>query len=93
MCTLVANYSSEDAFCNACAESSCCTEVNGCLGDTRCNDDYVNCQLACALLPDDESPAAIKACFAQCGVDFPEGKQLYDSAIGCVDAACAGICE
>lgn len=93
MCTLVAKYSSKDSFCNACAESKCCAEVNGCLGDARCNDDYVNCQLACALLPDDEDPQAIKACFAQCGVDYPEGKKLYDSAIGCVDASCAGICE
>lgn len=92
-CTLVAKYSSKDAVCNDCAEGQCCAEVNGCLGDPRCNDDYVNCQLACALLPDDEDPAAIEACFAKCDVDYPEGKQLYDMAIGCVEKKCAAVCE
>jgi hypothetical protein len=92
-CTLSKPYSSKDTFCNACAETHCCAEVNACLDDTRCNDDYVNCQLACALLPDSEDPAAIKACFADCGTQYPDGKQLYDAAIGCVDTQCVGICE
>jgi hypothetical protein len=96
-CALVSPYSSSDAVCNACAQSKCCVEVNGCLGDPACNDDYVDCLLACALSPDDagtgDASAAIAACEGQCGVDFPKGKGEYDVAIGCVDMRCADVCH
>ena len=97
-CTLVAAYSSKNAVCNGCAQSRCCAEVNGCLGDPRCNDDYVNCILACALLPDDagagvDAAAVAHDCVAKCGVDFPVGRGEYDAAIGCVDAKCATECK
>src|SRR5690242_8946726 len=48
-CTLISPYSSKNAACNACAQAKCCAEINGCLGDPGCNDDYVNCAIACAL--------------------------------------------
>jgi hypothetical protein len=95
-CKLVAAYSSKNTPCNACAESRCCVEVNGCLGDPRCNDDYVNCILACALLPDDagaDADAGTATCVAKCGVDYPVGKAAYDAAIGCVDAKCSVECN
>lgn len=93
-CKLVKAYSSKNAVCNACAEARCCAEINGCLGDKRCDDDYVNCILACALLPPDAGDAgdATKACLAKCGADFPAGKALYDTAIGCADKQCAKEC-
>lgn len=92
-CLLAKPYSSQDKDCNACAEEACCAQVNGCLTDPRCDDDFVNCTLACALLPDDTDPEAIKACVADCEGQHPEGKKLYDDAIGCVDKACAKECE
>lgn len=93
-CKLVKAYSSKNAVCNACAEARCCAEINGCLGDKRCDDDYVNCILACALLPADAGDAGdtTKACLAKCGADFPAGKALYDTAIGCADKQCAKEC-
>jgi hypothetical protein len=97
-CTLVAAYSSKNAVCNGCAQSRCCAEVNGCLGDPRCNDDYVNCILACALVPDDAGAGVDAAgvahdCIAKCGVDFPIGRAAYDAAIGCVDTKCTTECQ
>ena len=95
LCKLVAPYSTKNVPCNDCAQASCCAQVNACLGDTKCNDDYVNCILACPLLPGDAGPdaaGAAKDCVATCGVQFPVGKQEYDTAIGCVDAACKGQC-
>lgn len=97
-CKLVAAYSSKNAVCNGCAQARCCAEVNGCLGDPRCNDDYVNCILACALLPDDAGAGVDAAgvahdCVAKCGADFPVGRAAYDAAIGCVDAKCTTECK
>ncbi len=97
-CKLVAAYSSKNAVCNGCAQSRCCAEVNGCLGDPRCNDDYVNCILACALLPDDagvgvDASTVATACVTKCGVDYPAGKVAYDAAIGCVDSKCTAECQ
>ncbi len=93
-CKLVKAYSSKNAKCNACAEAKCCVEINGCLGDPKCDDEYVNCILACALLPADagDAGAEAKACIAKCGTDFPVGKAAYDKAIGCADAQCATEC-
>lgn len=95
-CKLHAPYSSKNTLCNGCAQENCCPEVNACLDDTRCNDDYVNCELACALLPDDagaDASAAAAACLANCGGNYPEGKGLWDRAIGCVDSRCASECK
>ena len=92
-CELTKPYSSKDIDCNACAEAKCCAEVNGCLDDPICDDEYVNCSLACALLPDSPEQAKIDACFADCDAQQPKGKKLYDAAIGCVEARCVGVCE
>jgi hypothetical protein len=95
-CTLVKPYSSKNAVCNQCAQAKCCAEINGCLGDPKCDDDYVNCILACSLLPPDggsDAGAAIKACIDQCGVEHPQGKAAYDVAIGCADTKCAVECQ
>jgi hypothetical protein len=95
-CTLVKPYSSKDATCNACAQAKCCAEVNGCLGDPRCDDDYVNCILACALTTTVDSGDAgpvVAACVAECGTKYPAGKAAYDKAIGCVDARCSDVCK
>lgn len=93
-CKLVKAYSSKNAKCNACAEAKCCAEINGCLGDPKCDDEYVNCILACALLPADagDAGAEAKACIAKCGADFPVGKVAYDKAIGCADGQCGAEC-
>jgi hypothetical protein len=85
-CSLVKPYSTKDKVCNDCAAEKCCAEVNDCLGDKRCDDDYVNCILACALLPDDAGDAG--GCIGECGTKYPEGKALYDTAIACVEEAC-----
>ena len=95
-CTLHKAYSSKNAACNACAQEHCCGAVNGCFDDPRCDDDYVNCILACALVPDDAGPDAgdaTGACLADCRAQYPAGKAEYDTAIGCVDGACADACK
>lgn len=93
-CTLVKPYSSKNVVCNQCAQTKCCAEINGCLGDPKCDDDYVNCILACALLPDDAgADAGTKPCLDQCGKDFPQGKAEYDVAIGCADTKCKVECN
>jgi len=95
-CTLTKPYSSKDAICNACAQSKCCAEVNGCLGDPRCDDDYVNCILACALTaPTDGGDAGAEkaACLADCASKYPVGKAAYDAAIGCVESKCNDVCK
>lgn len=96
-CKLVKPYSSKDVTCNACAQRECCAAVNGCFSEAECDDGYVNCILACALLPDDAGPdasadAGIDACKAVCAKDYPNGKTAFDTAIGCVDTACATEC-
>ena len=93
-CKLIKPFATKNVPCNECAQTKCCAEVNGCLGDPRCDDDYVNCSLACALLPADAGDAgAEKArCLAECGTMYPEGKKRYDAAFGCVDTKCASEC-
>ena len=94
-CKLQKAYSSKDVDCNTCAEQQCCDEVNGCFADKRCDDDYVNCILACALLPADAADAGAERdrCVAECDSMHPEGKKAYDRAIGCVEARCPTECE
>ena len=99
-CKLVKPYSSKDKTCNACAETECCAQVNGCLGDTVCDDDYVNCILACVLLGDDAGAdadagpdAGIPACEKRCGAQFPKGETEYVTATGCVDTRCKTDCK
>ncbi len=98
-CKLVKPYSSKDKICNGCAETACCAEVNGCLGDTACDDDYVNCILACVLLPDDAGAdvdagdAGIPACEKRCGTQYPKGEAEYLAATGCVDTKCKTDCK
>ena len=69
--------------------------MNDCLGDPRCDDDYVNCALACALLPADAGDAGAEAerCLAECAANHPEGKKRYDGTFGCIDAQCAAECN
>jgi hypothetical protein len=94
-CTLVSPYSSLDMDCNACAEATCCAEVNACLTDAECNDGYVNCAIACALDFDGgaDADAGPTACLDDCAKQYPTGKKEYDTAIGCVDSACAVECQ
>ena len=92
-CKLVKAYSSKNVPCNQCAEAKCCAEINGCLGDPACDDTYVNCILACALLPDDAGDAGISKCMGQCGVDSPKGEAAYDTAIACADTKCKTECQ
>lgn len=93
-CKLLKPYSSKNVPCNECAQGKCCAEVNACLGDPRCDDEYVNCSLACALLPADAGDAGAEKerCLTECGAMHPEGKKRYDAAIGCVDTKCASEC-
>ncbi len=94
-CTLVKPYSSQNAACNACAEQHCCQEVNACTSDAECDDSYVNCILACALLPDDGGApdAGIDPCLSDCATQYPTGKVEFDAAIGCADSSCAAECQ
>lgn len=95
-CALTKPYSSKDAVCNGCAQSKCCAEVNGCLGDPRCDDDYVNCILACALTgttDGGDAGAEMAGCLADCATKYPVGKAEYDTAIGCVDTKCGDTCK
>src|SRR4051812_38926039 len=87
-CTLIAPYSSQNAPCNACAQAKCCAEINGCLGDPGCNDDYVNCAIACALDFDGGTDAGPTTCLSACEKQYPQGKAEYDVAIGCAEKAC-----
>lgn len=92
-CALLSPFSSQNKPCNDCAEAHCCQEINGCLGDPACNDDYVNCTLACALDFDAGPDAGPSDCFAICGEQYPAGKVEYDLAFGCVDQQCLGECQ
>jgi len=92
-CILTKPYSSSNATCNACAEQHCCEAVNACYADPDCDDGYVNCALACALLPDDAGDAGIALCLADCDSQYPTGKQHYDAATGCADTSCAVECQ
>jgi hypothetical protein len=94
-CKLQKAYSSKDVDCNTCAEQQCCDEVNGCFADKRCDDDYVNCILACALLPADAADAGAERdrCVAECDSMHPDGKKAYDRAIGCVEMKCPTPCD
>ncbi|MBK8996827.1 MAG: hypothetical protein IPM35_13910 [Myxococcales bacterium] len=92
-CQLHKPYSSADADCNACAEAGCCALINACYSDPDCDDGYVNCILACALLPGDAGDAGVESCLADCAAQHPAGRAEYDAAIGCADAKCAGPCS
>ena len=92
-CVLVSPYSSKNEVCNDCAQAECCVEINGCLGDTVCNDDYVDCLLACALDPGDGGDAGVATCEAACDAQYPKGKSEYDIAIGCAEQKCATQCQ
>ncbi len=92
-CQLQKPYSSQDAECNACAEQQCCALINACYADADCDDGYVNCILACALLPGDAGDAGVESCLADCATQHPTGRAKYDAAIGCADDKCAGPCS
>lgn len=90
-CALVKPYSSQDVDCNACAEASCCAEVNACLLDADCDDGYVNCAIVCALEATDAGTEP--ACLDDCAQQYPKGAMEYDAAIGCVHTACMTECQ
>jgi hypothetical protein len=97
-CKLASPFSSSNAVCNACAEEKCCAQINGCLLDTACNDDYVNCTLVCAFTDFDAGAdaggdAGTAGCLADCAQQFPKGKAEYDTAFGCADTVCATECQ
>lgn len=96
-CKLTKPYSSKDTTCNACAEEQCCGPVNACYSSADCDDGYVNCIIACVLLPDDAGAdagdAGPQACLAQCGAQYPTGKALYDALSTCVETSCKSECE
>lgn len=93
VCALSKPYSSKNATCNGCAQTKCCAEINACYADLECDDGYVNCILACALLPGDAGDAGVSMCLADCGAQHPKGKTEYDTAIGCADTKCATECK
>lgn len=92
-CQLQKPYSSQDADCNACAEEKCCALINACYADPDCDDGYVNCILACALLPGDAGDAGVESCLTDCAAQHPTGKAEYDAAIACADGKCGGPCS
>ncbi|HQP36228.1 MAG TPA: hypothetical protein PLI95_13660 [Polyangiaceae bacterium] len=92
-CKLSGVYSSSKPACNACAEEKCCVELNACFDAESCDDLYVNCMLGCALLEEDAGKEQIDACVSECGTEYPEGKTLYDAAMGCAETQCKAACE
>lgn len=92
-CKLSGVYSSSMPACNACAEEKCCVELNACFDAESCDDLYVNCILGCALLEEDAGKEQIDACVTECGTEYPEGKTLYDTAMGCTETQCKAACE
>ncbi|MEP7126431.1 MAG: hypothetical protein ABJE95_36205 [Byssovorax sp.] len=94
-CKLASPFSSSNMVCNDCAQEKCCPQINGCLQDTACNDDYVNCSLVCAFTDYDAgADAGTEAgCLADCAKQYPKGKAEYDVAFGCADSACTAECQ
>lgn len=96
-CKLTKPYATKDVACNDCAAENCCEVVNACYGDTDCDDGYVNCILACVLLPDDAGPdagdAGVATCTAACGTQYPKGKTEYDAIDSCIASSCASACK
>ncbi len=95
-CKLVKPYATRDVDCNVCAERACCALINDCYENPDCDDGYVNCLLACVLLPDDAGAdggdAGVAQCTAQCAAEYPTGSAQYDALSTCVDAECASDC-
>jgi len=93
-CTLVKPYAATEAVCNDCAEARCCAEVNGCYGSASCDEDYVNCYLACGLFAEpDAGGTDVTACVADCDAQHPAGKLQFEAAIGCVEQRCSAECD
>ena len=96
-CKLVKPYSTKDEDCNACAEQACCKPINNCYLSSDCDDGYVNCLLACVLLPDDAGAdggdGGVAACTAECDLHFALGSAQYKALAACVDGACAALCQ
>lgn len=96
-CKLTKPYATKDVACNDCAAANCCEAVNACYADTDCDDGYVNCILACVLLPDDAGPdagdAGVATCTAACGTQYPKGKTEYDAIDACIASSCASACK
>jgi len=91
-CKLTKPYSTSMKDCNDCAEKNCCAEVNACYENLACDDSYVNCMLACVLTEDAGKPE-IDACIADCGTQYPEGKQIYETLDSCVVGKCTTECQ
>jgi len=93
-CKLAKPYSSSNATCNSCAEQNCCELINICFADPACDDTYVNCILACALMSDEDAgDAGMALCMADCASQAPEGKKEFDSLSSCADSKCAAECK
>lgn len=97
-CKLTKPYSTKDANCNQCAEAHCCEAVDACYADPDCDDGYVNCILACVILPDDAGADAdvdggVAKCTAQCDAQYPDGKAEYDAITTCIAHSCATACQ
>jgi len=97
-CKLVKPYATKDVACNDCAAENCCDVVNACYNDTDCDDGYVNCILACVLLPDDAGAdgggdAGVATCTAACGKQYPTGKTEYDAIDACIASSCSTACK
>jgi len=48
--------------------------------------------LACVLTEDAGKPE-IDACIADCGTQYPEGKQIYETLDSCVVGKCTTECQ
>lgn len=97
-CKLTKPYSTKDVGCNQCAEAHCCEAVDACYADADCDDGYVNCILACVILPDDagadaDTDGGVARCTAQCDAQYPDGKVEYDAITTCIEHSCATECQ
>ena len=93
-CKLTKPYATKNATCDECAEQNCCEPINVCYADLECDDTYVNCILACSLMPDpDAGDAGIAACMDDCAAQAPKGKLEYEAATGCADSKCLQQCQ
>ncbi len=91
-CKLLKVYSSSNRACNACAEKECCEIINACFSSKACDEDYINCSLAC-VLETDASKSAIDHCVKECQRIYNDGYMLFDAANACAESKCTADCR
>lgn len=74
-------FSSSDAPCDACLQSSCCSQGKACATNASCQA-LSSCLFSCSDA----------ACEAKCEAKFPGGMALWDKFLTCLNGPCAATC-